>query len=258
MKNNNDIKIEDDYYAYIAKKIRQLMRDFNTEHIIMDKNGGGIAIAEALSSKHTYHTEELPVYTIIDPEDLKPQDQENGLHILQLLSPTPEINSEANHGMLKDFQDKVLLFPMYDTVEMAKAIELDKMNDIKFDTYEKLVAEVEELKNEITTIVCTQSSVLGREVFDTPETKSPGQKKGRLRKDRYSALLYANYYARNKDKNEPFKIIYKATGGSNKTVKTSATPNDNRGKSMYYGAGIARFGANAMKNYSGGTSAKRQ
>lgn len=236
------IEVEENYYAYIAKKIRSLMRVFNIEHIVMDKHGGGSAIQESLASEATCGIGEKPVYPIIDPEDPKPYDLDEGLHILELLAPTSEINSEANHGMLKDIQGKILLFPMFDSVELEKAIQLDNLNDIKFDTYEDLVNEIEELKNEMATIVLTPSSTLGRETFDTPEIKSEGMKKGRLRKDRYSALLYANYYARNKGKDEGLQLEYKPVGGTKNTVKTETTVKRDQG--MYHGPGLLAIKGN--------------
>lgn len=230
------VELGDDYYTYIAKRIRKFMREFNIECIIMDKNGGGTAIQEALSNKNTYEQGEAPVLEVIDPDDPKHSDTVSGVHILQMLAPTPDINSEANHGMLKDLQDKTLLFPVFDTIEIEKSIQVDKMNNIQFDTYEDLVLEIEELKNEMTTIVVSPSSNLGRETFNTPSIKGEGARKGRLRKDRYSALLYANHYARNKGKNEPMKIEYRAVGGSRDTVKKTV-----ENESPYYGDGMARM-----------------
>ena len=231
------MKMDDDYYRYIAKKIRSLMRAFQIEHIIMDKHGGGGGIAEALASKDTYEPNEHPLYEIIDPDKPKMNDIEEGLHILQLLAPTTEINSDANHGMLKDLQDKVLLFPLFDSIEMEKSRQLDEINDIHFDTYEDLIEDMEELKNEMTTIVMTATSILGQEHFDTPEIKLAHNKKGRLRKDRYSALLYANYYARTKDKDIITFIKYKAVGGTKKTMKKTEKDEG----SMYTGLGLAKM-----------------
>lgn len=230
--------ITDDYYRFIAKKIRQLMRDFNVDRICMDKNGGGIAIAEALSSRDTFLTDEFPVFEIINPDVPKQCDIEEGLHLLELVIPTTNLNSEANHGMLKDIQDKILLFPRFDTVELEKSIVLDGMNEDIFSSFEELVNEVEELKNELSSIVMTGTSILGAEKFDTPEVKMEGAKKGRLKKDRYSALLYANYYTRNKNKQEPsLSMSYKVVGNN----KISTTKNNNN-NNMYTGFGVAKFG----------------
>ncbi len=239
------VHLQDDYYRYIAKKIRSLMRDFNTERIVMDKHGGGTAIAEALESADTYGEHENPIYQLINPEEPKESDMKKGIHILELLAPTQDLNSDANHGMLKDLQDKVLLFPMFDTVEMERAIQLDKVNGVQYDTYEDLVQDIEELKTEMTTIVLTQSSILGKDTFDTPQIKTAADKKGRLRKDRYSALLYANYYARMKDRQEPTIIQYNPIGGTKDSSQGIAPKHTG----MYYGPGMSKFGQTPW-NYS--------
>lgn len=250
LKKYNDkrgVELEEDYYRYIAKKIRILMRLFNTEHIIMDKHGGGIAISEALSSRETCEKGEDPVYEIIEEGKEKYTDFKDGAHILQLMAATQDINSEANHGMLKDFQDKVLLFPMFNTVELAKSIELDNINKIEFDTFEDLLNEIEELKNEITTVVATPSANIGKETFDTPSIKGENEKRGRLRKDRYSALLYANYYARNKDKNQPVNIEYKAVGGTKESFSTKKNTAPEHAP-MYYGPGAMKWAKSGWMN----------
>lgn len=231
------VEIEDDYYRYVASKIRELMSLFTTEHIIMDKNGGGIAIAEALGSRKGLIEGELPIYPIIDLDDPKHTDAEEGIHILELLVPTNDINAEANHGMLKDFQDKVLLFPKFDVIELAKNIAIDLQNDNEIDNYESLVDEIEELKNEITSIVQGSSSSLGKETFDTPKVKGETVRKGYLRKDRYSALLYANYYARSKEKRELPQIKYIPVG---RTKESALRTGQSKGQ-MYTGIGLAGF-----------------
>jgi hypothetical protein len=164
---------------------------------------------------------------------------EKGIHILDLIVPVGDYNSEANHGMLKDIQEKVLLFPLFDVVEVAKAALIDKENDIEIDTYEDLTNEIEELKNELQSIVVTQTSVLGKENFDTPAVKLEGSRKGHQRKDRYSALLYANYYARNRDKKDILKIEYKAVGGTKETLRKFS--NGARSTQMYTGPGMIGF-----------------
>lgn len=232
------IEFEDDYYVFVARKIKNLMAKFNISHIMMDKHGGGLAISEALCSKKNCNPGELPIFLVPDPDDPQPEDMEEGLHILELVKPTSDLNSESNHGMLKDFQDKVLLFPKFDVVEIEKARQLDELNNIIFDTFEDLVIEIEELKTEICTVECRPSSTLGKEVFDTPEVKGANNKKGRLKKDRYSALLYANWYLRNREKNKPIEIKYTPIGGSSR-YKTSTTSKEQRGEQpMYHGPGM--------------------
>ena len=64
-----------------------------------------------------------------------------------------------------------------------------------YDTLEDAAMEVEELKDELSTIVMSVTTA-GRERWNTPEVKLGSGKKGRMRKDRYSALVIANMIAR--------------------------------------------------------------
>ena len=105
-------------------------------------------------------------------------------------------------------EDKVLLFPRFDTLSLSLMSEKDKIsfkqlrdkvgesNALRlYDTLEDAVMEVEELKDELVTVVVSVTAG-GRERFDTPEIKTDVGKKGRMRKDRYSALVIANMLAR--------------------------------------------------------------
>ena len=118
---------------------------------------------------------------------------------------------EANHGLRKDFEDKVLLFPFFDPVSLGSAAAEDKVLKRKYDTLEDSVMEIEELKDELSMIVMTQTPA-GRDKWDTPEVKLPGGRKSRLRKDRYSALLMANMSSRTIQRT-PVPQPYEATGG---------------------------------------------
>ena len=62
--------------------------------------------------------------------------------------------------------------------------------------------EIEELKDELVTVVVSITPG-GRERFDTPEIKTDTGKKGRMRKDRYSALVIANMIAREAQREIP-------------------------------------------------------
>lgn len=188
-----------DFYEYCSRKIRELMNQFPCERIVMDAQGGGRSISEALHNKSYLKANELPIWEIIDEEKEKPTDLESGLHILELAEFSKAIwVSEANHGMKKDFEDKVLLFPDYDAglVTLAQIQDELKVTSSRYDTMEDCLSEIEALKDELCTIVHTQTGQQLRDRWDTPEVKLPGGKKGRDRKDRYSALLMANMAAR--------------------------------------------------------------
>lgn len=217
---------EKDFYAFCARKIRSLMKVFPCEHIALDSQGGGVAIREALHDDDKLGKGERPIWEIRADHPLgdgkpKPTDNYPGLHILQMCHfANAEYTAEANHGLRKDFEDKICLFPMSnDTLTLAIAWEADETAGRTVDTYEDCFNEIEELKEELATIVHTQNPGSNRDRWDTPEIKLPGSRKGRLRKDRYSALVMANMAAR-RIQRKPVEVPYENYGGFVGQVKT--------------------------------------
>lgn len=203
---------EDDFYSYCARKIRNLMKIFPCREIAMDSQGGGIAVMEALHDKDKIREGELAIWPTIDPDKEKDTDDKPGLHILQMCNfAKADWLAEANHGMRKDMEDKVLLFPMFDAVSVGLSAERDKIENRIYDTLEDCVMEIESLKDELSMIVLTQTGA-GRERWDTPDVKTSAGRKARLRKDRYSALLMANMSARQKPQENIMKD-YMCVGG---------------------------------------------
>jgi len=199
--------VEDhDFYGFCARKIRTLMKTFNPIRIGMDAQGGGVAIEEALHDPDKLQPGEQLIWPIIDENKIKDTDNQSGLHILELVQfAKAEWTSQANHGLRKDFEDKVLLFPRFDNLTLGLAMEQENKSIISddigsslYDSLSECILEIEELKNELTTIVMTQTSNSSnaRDRWDTPETKISAHRKGRMRKDRYSSLLIANMIAR--------------------------------------------------------------
>jgi hypothetical protein len=186
---------EDDFYSYCAKKIRSLMKAYPCAEVALDAQGGGIAVMEALHDKDKIPEGELPIWPVIE-EKPKDTDDHSGLHILRMCQfARADWLAEANHGLRKDFEDKVVLFPYFDSASLGIALETDKSSGNKYDTLEDCVMEIEELKDELAMIVMTQTGT-GRERWDTPEVKTGIGRKSRIRKDRYSALIMANMSAR--------------------------------------------------------------
>lgn len=203
---------ETDFYSYCARKIRDLMKLFPCVHIAMDSQGGGIAVMEALHDKDKLKDGEMLIWPIIDPDKPKSSDGERGLHILEMCQFAKyEWLAEANHGMRKDFEDKVLIFPKFDTVTLGLSNIEDGLKGRMYDTLEQCVMDVEELKNELSMIQMTQSPT-GRDRWDTPEVIVSAGKKSKMRKDRYSALLMANMAAR-RIARTPEKEDYEFYGG---------------------------------------------
>jgi len=187
---------ESDFYAYCARKIRDLMKIFPCIHISMDAGGGGIAVMESLHDQDKIKDGEVAIWPTIDDNKPKDTDDQKGLHILEMCQFSKyDWLAEANHGMRKDFEDKALLFPMFDSVSLGLSEIEDELKGRTFDTLEQCVMEIEDLKDELAMIQITQTTT-GRDKWDTPETVIGTGKKGKLRKDRYSALLMANMAAR--------------------------------------------------------------
>jgi hypothetical protein len=195
--------VEDqEYYGYCARKIRDLMKSFQCDLISIDSQGGGHQLLEALGDKKNMLAGELPIYLVTPDHQFSDQKERDtdmlpGLHIVELVNfSLASYVVESNHGLRKDMEDKVLLFPLFDAIALAKAEHIDNDPNKLYDTLEDCMLEIEELKDELSTIVHTQVGQSMRDRWDTPEVKLAENKKGRLRKDRYSALLMGNMAAR--------------------------------------------------------------
>ena len=187
---------ETDFYAYCARKIRDLMRLFPCVHIAMDAQGGGVAVMESLHDVDKLQDGEIPIWPTINDDKPKDTDDERGLHILEMCQFAKyDWLAEANHGMRKDFEDKALLFPRFDAVSIDLSLNQDNLKNRMFDTLEECVMDIEELKDELSMIQMTQTTS-GRDRWDTPQVVVGTGKKSKMRKDRYSALLMANMAAR--------------------------------------------------------------
>jgi hypothetical protein len=195
---------EHDFYGFCARKIRNLMKIFPTVTIGLDAQGGGVAIEEALHDPSKLEEGENLIWPVIEDKS-KDTDDQSGLHILHLIQfARADWTAQANHGLRKDLEDKVLLFPRFDQLSLALALDKENKDILNtsfenlYDSESECILEIEELKNELTTIVMTQTSTgpNARDRWDTPDVKMPNGKKGKLRKDRYSSLLIANMLAR--------------------------------------------------------------
>ena len=209
-----------DYYGFCARKVRSLMSLFPTENIAIDSQGGGLALAESLHDPDKMELTEHKLWPVVDSDKKQDTDRESGLHILHMCNfAKADWTAAANNDMRKDFEDKILIFPRFDGLSLALATDTDireaeELNVTTiYDSLEDCIMEIEELKDELYTIVHTRtgSGVSGREKWDTPEVQIEG-KKGRLQKDRYSSLVMANMIARETVRQRP-PMQYDVVGG---------------------------------------------
>lgn len=217
-----DLTVENDYYAFCARKIRDLMKSFNIVAIALDSQGGGNEIRNRLQNEDYLESGELPIWEIIDPDKPKDTDRYKGLHILEIISfSSQKWTSEANHGLRNDLEDLSLMFPEFNSVLVGLA-EIsdrdmrgqlgDKMEFVPCDNLEDCMYNIEEMKKELICIQYTATPLSNREVWRTPEEVSHHGKKNYQRKDRYSSLLMANYIAR-KYNRMPIPASYNLVGG---------------------------------------------
>lgn len=235
---------DDDYYAYCCSRIREITRLFNPIRIEMDSQGGGYAVSEMLRNKKLLDIKggDFPIYEVIDCDEPKSTDGEiDGRRILHLVQQSTEFNQNANISLHKSFETRSLLFPAFDSVKMYAAIEAEKSMGVVFDTYEDCVFNIEELKNELCTIQMTETAT-GKERFDTPKVIQPGSvegrtRKGRLKKDRYTALLLAHKYIYDQGISEGGEIDYNDVAGNieKRTKKTKEN------EPFYRGPGLGRL-----------------
>jgi len=252
--------LEKRFYSYAAKKIRRIMEAFGNQNVIqigMDADGGGRAIADEMK------TLENPVYEIIVPGEIKDTDIMVGPHIIKLIKfQDYQWVSTANHTMKRDLENKNLLFPQYDPYAMVAEEELDGKNAgfIKYekvkllagetveDTIDYIYDEIELLKKELTSIVCTQTPG-GREKWGLPTKKGETQtaQNTQFKKDRYSALLIANAVANEVTKSResdttPDKLIHGVLADKALTKK-----NNKQSSNMFYGSNPMIGKLNAFK-----------
>jgi intein/homing endonuclease len=229
-----------DYYEYCCYKIREIYKLFRPVRIEMDSQGGGYPISEMLRNKKLLNKDDgdFPIYEIIDPENPKETDGESdGPQILSLVKQSSEFNAQANLCLHKSFETQRLLFPSFNTAIMESARIAEEAQNVQFDRYHENVDNIEILKNELCTIHMSETST-GKERFDTPTVILPGsvegrQRKGRLRKDRYTALLLAHKYVYESDITPESNIDYTDSVGNIKKIKKLK-----KGEAMYFGLGI--------------------
>lgn len=214
---------EQDFYAYVIRKIRELMKRFPCERIALDSQGGGVAIREGLKNLKNCEEGEQPIYEVIDYDNPKDTDGMQGLHLLELINfASGDWTSSANHGLRRDLENKTLLFPYFDSIEVGMV----SMDDIKhgrtYDTLEDCVFEIEEIKNELSNIIITKTPN-GRDKWDTPDKLDTSNRKVKMRKDRYCALLMANSVA-TKIETTPIVVYNISDGGFAGSGKAEDNP----------------------------------
>lgn len=176
--------VSSDFYQFAVDRLRVLFAKFPPRAVVIDAQGGGRTIEEKFREPRPGET----AYYAHDDEEVLHLPGEHILHMFQFANANDV--SEANWGLAKDLEARCLLFPRASGAEYALADEADRAGGYDEGGLEDVLGEIDELKNELTLIVCEPTKSNARERWDLPETGAYA------RKDRYSALVMANLIAR--------------------------------------------------------------
>jgi len=173
----------DTKFSESVKVIRRILAKFNVIRIAMDAGGGGLTVEEMLENPEYFVNDQKPIFDIETEKKTR-----DGEYILNVVNFTSKWIEEANFLLQKNIEDCSIMFPS--RVVKSEAYKDDKTSELIDDTYE----EVNECKREMYQISVTQTKN-GNRHFDIDPTLEAKKKKVKPRKDRYSALLLANYFA---------------------------------------------------------------
>lgn len=185
-----DIK---DYNTFVMWHIRSLLKRFNVSLIACDAGGGGLALRELFKDPDKIPKDELPILDMDDENTERMQ----GQRILKMVEfSNYQWRREAHYGLKKDIMDKKLVFPQYDLAAIEAANASDR-GGTSFDTVEDCYLELEQCKSE-TMMIRHTSTATGQEKWDVPRMLGidSEEMRKRLKKDRFTSLLLANWAAR--------------------------------------------------------------
>jgi hypothetical protein len=186
-------------YDFSVTRMWALMKIFNIVGIGLDTGGGGLTVKDMLEEPKDPTEKPIIAY---DVKEAKANDRK----ILYPFNWNPVWIEEANVLLQKNLESGQILFPAENLTGVVK-------NKTEFKTLDAATDEINKLKRELVSIEVSYSSS-GTKKFNLkpPNIKSePGE--SITHKDRYSALLLANYVASKIGKIEPVDPLEEARKG---------------------------------------------
>lgn len=211
-------------YGVSANRIREIAKRFNVSYITMDKGGGGEAIREWLCKKTEQVASEDFIWVI--PEQMEKFTGDlmglsaPGRKILEMVDFTPAWISQSAHAVEADIEQCNILFPQAGDdfsvfQQYMSHFGLDKISDNEktklqedlwgIDIWEAeqegrkpvlgIMQHITECTNETCAIIRTVT-VGGVERFDLPKLSEQSEGLDMRRRDRWSALMLANFAAK--------------------------------------------------------------
>lgn len=217
-------------FGVSAQKIREIVKRFNVSYIAMDAGGGGESIREWLCKKADDVKPEDFIWVIPDQMEKYTNSMLGmsapGRRILEMVEFSSNWISTSAHGTASDIEQCNILFPykadeniVYDQYMRHFALQSisDKEKDLlqqdiwgldewdaermtkqyaqKFISCMGVMQQIDECINE-TCAITRSVSPKGNESFDLPKLSEQPEGLDMRRRDRWSALILANYAAK--------------------------------------------------------------
>lgn len=217
-------------FGVSAQKIREIVKRFNISYVAMDTGGGGESIREWLCKKYDGVLPEEFIWVIPDQMEKFTGDKTGmgapGKKILEMVDFTPTWISQSAHGVASDVEQCNIIFPhraddtqvyeqyskhfsVSDLSEVEKerlqqdlwgldewdAERASKVYGEKFVPRLGTMQHINECINE-TCAIMRSVSAKGTESFDLPKLSEQPEGLDMRRRDRWSALMLANYAAK--------------------------------------------------------------
>jgi hypothetical protein len=177
------------------EQVKQLMKKFDVVGISLDATGGtGVTIKDMFGDPALLKPGEKPIV----PFDAKPEETPEGaLKILYPFVFTPVWIEEANVLLQKNIEERKVQFPVENLADQIKDRE-------EFSERDEATDEINQMKRELMSIEITYTSSGVKKFNLKPPSVTAETEEAVLHKDRYSALLLANYLASKMGKLETF------------------------------------------------------
>lgn len=209
-------------YGESSRIIFEICKRFNVQYIAMDSGGGGWAVSEWLSKEtKDVRPEEL---ILLVPDQLQEKNikllSSPGKKILEMVNFSPSWTSEAAHALAASIQQKNLLFPFSANDELCYRQYMSHFNLSDISESEKelvssdlwgkeeweinsksekpvfgIKQHIDECINEVCAII-REVTPGGVEKFELPSISDQPEGLDMRRRDRFSALMLANYAAK--------------------------------------------------------------
>lgn len=244
-------------YNKSAVTIREIVKRFNIQYIAMDSGGGGWAIQEWLCKKQEEVEDGELLWPIREQLENKADLSAPGRNIIEMVNFGGSWTPDAAHNLASNIQQCNILFPYkgdeknvfeqyalhfgkpnisdYEKERLLQDLwGVDEWEAEKFNVEKKMGAQqqIDECINETCAIMRTVTPG-GTERFDLPKLSEQPEGLDMRRRDRFSALMLANYAAK----------VFQGHGHRSSVPAGTATGPGSNPRRRPIGGGIRRRGA---------------